>query len=69
MNHIQVLHHLERRHVHPVGDFNRHDAVRKTLLAPICIRDQSAISQRLSNALRRLERLNAAVDRLIGSRR
>ena len=64
MNDIQVLHHLERRHAHPVGNLNRHDAVWQALLAPICIRDQSAVSQRRSNPLRRLKRLNAAVNRL-----
>ena len=58
VNHIEVLHHLERRHAHPVCNLNRHDAVWQALLAFVTHLEPRRCQQGRSNTLRRLKRLD-----------
>ena len=59
MDDVQVLHTQERRDAHPVCDFQRHQAISKTLLALELRWNQRATGQSLGNALGIFESLDA----------
>jgi hypothetical protein len=59
MDDMQVLHHLERAHPHPVRNLQGDQAVGKTLLALKLRRDQCAAGQGLGYPLGVFKSLNA----------